>query len=126
MRNTVRAYVKQCHKCQVNKRHLRKYGKLPAKLAITRPWEALCVDLIGPYTLKGRDGTCIDFMCFTMINPAVSWFKIVELPVTELASVIPLGTKGHKGKNACNETKEAYFDKSSAQVGTLVNKIWFT
>ncbi len=45
------------------------------------PWEALCVDLIGPYTLNGKDGSSIDLMCLTMIDPAAtSWFEIVELP----------------------------------------------
>ncbi len=38
---------------QVNERHSQKYGHLPPKLVITTPWKALCVDLIGPYTLKG-------------------------------------------------------------------------
>ena len=41
-----------------------------AKLAIITPWEALCMDLIGPYTFKGKDKTVIDFMCITMIDPA--------------------------------------------------------
>ncbi len=40
------------------------------------PWKALCVDLIGPYTLNGKDGSSIDFMCLTMIDPATSWFEI--------------------------------------------------
>ena len=96
MRNTIRSHVKNCRICQVNKRHKHKYGKLPAKLVITNPWEALCVDLIGPYTLKGNDGTEIDFMCLTMIDPASSWFEIVELPVTTDA-VIPMDTKGQQG-----------------------------
>ncbi len=60
-------------------------------LVITNPWEALCMDLIGPYTLKGKDGTEIDCMCLTMIDPASSRFKIVELPVTADA-VIPMDT----------------------------------
>ena len=76
-----------------------KYGKLPTKLAITNPWEALCVDLIGPYTLKGKDKTQIDFMCITMINPATSWFEIVELPVSQQELDIPTGYKGAKGKD---------------------------
>jgi hypothetical protein len=42
---------------------------------------ALCVDLIGPYSLKGKDGTFIDLMTLTMINTMTSWFKIVELPL---------------------------------------------
>ena len=53
------------------------------------------MDLIGPYTLKGKDGTEIDFMCLTMIDPASSWFEIVELLVTTDA-VIPLDTKGQR------------------------------
>ncbi len=44
------------------------------------PWKALCVDLIGPYTLNGKDGSSINFMCLTMIDPVTSWFEIVELP----------------------------------------------
>ena len=63
------------------------------------PWEALCVDLIGPYTLKGKDKTVIDFMCVTMIDPATSWFEIVELPVSQPMLDIPMGTKGSKGKD---------------------------
>jgi hypothetical protein len=85
MRSTVRSYVKNCRSCQVNKRRSQKYGKLPTKLANITPWEAVCVDLIGlgPYTLRGKDGTEIDFMCLTMIDSASSWFEIVELPVVE-------------------------------------------
>ncbi len=51
------------------------------------------MDLIGPYTLKGKDVTEIDFMCLTMIDPASSWFEIAELPVT-IDAVIPMDTKG--------------------------------
>jgi LSD1 subclass zinc finger protein len=50
------------------------------------------VDLIGPYTPRGKNGTEIDFMHCTMINPASSWFQIVELPVTTDV-VIPMDTK---------------------------------
>jgi hypothetical protein len=69
-----------------------KYGKLPAKHAITNPWEALCVDLIGPYTLKGKDKTQIDFTCITMIDSATSWFEIVKLPVSQHRLDIPKRT----------------------------------
>ena len=48
---------------------------------ISNPWECLCVDLISPYTLKGRDDSQIDFMALTMIDPVSSWFEIVELPL---------------------------------------------
>ncbi len=95
MRTTIRRCIKTCRSCQVNKKHSQKYGHLPPKLVITSPWKALCVDLIGPYTLKGKDGSSIDFMCLTMIDPATSWFEIVELPtVAQEMSVPPASKKG--------------------------------
>jgi hypothetical protein len=89
MCTTIRRYVKTCQSCQVNKRHSQKYGHLPPNLVITTPWKALCVDLIGPYTLKGKDGSRIDFMCLTIIDPATSWFEIVELPTVAQETTFP-------------------------------------
>jgi hypothetical protein len=37
-----------------------------------------------------------------------------------------MGKKGCKGSNTHNKPKDAYFNKSLAQVGFLVNKIWFS
>ena len=122
MHSTIRSYVKNCHSCQVNKRHLQKYGKLPTKLATITPWEAVCVDLIGSYMLHGKNGTEIDFMCLTMIDPASSWFEIVELPVVELS---PTSSSKIKAKSH-DKTMDAYFDKSSSMISTLVNKTWFS
>lgn len=116
MRNQIRRHVKSCRKCQMNKRRPLKYGKLPTKLVESNPWEALCVDLVGPYTLKAKDGTEIDFMCLTMIDPASSWFEIVELPVKDIFK------KNKSGKLE----KSEYFDKTSAQISRLVNKSWFS
>ena len=45
---------------------------------------------------RGKDGTQIDFMCFNMIDPASSWFKVVELLVTT-DMVILEDTKGQRG-----------------------------
>ena len=70
-------------------------GELPTQLVIANPLETLCVDLIGQCTLKGKDGIEINFMCLTMIDPASSWFDIVELPVTTDA-VVPMDTKGQR------------------------------
>jgi hypothetical protein len=84
---------------------------------ISTPWEALCVDLIGPYTLKGKDGSAIDFMALTMINPASSWFKIVELLLAKRLTTMKVN-----GKEIVSE--ELIFDKSSNQIDRLVNKFW--
>jgi hypothetical protein len=97
MRTTIQRYVKTCQSCQVNKRHSQKYGYLPPKLVIMTSWKAFCVDLIGPYTLKGKDGSGIDFMCLTMIIPATSWFEIVELPTVLKRQLFPPRVK-KKGK----------------------------
>ncbi len=83
-------------------------------------WEALCVDLIGPYTLNGKDGSSIDFMCLTMINPATSWFEIVELPKLQRM------TSGSKVPNKNTKKAGMTFDKSSAQISNLVYKTWFS
>ncbi len=92
MRNTIRRYVKSCRSCQVNKRHSLKYGHVPPKLVIMTPWKALCVYLVGPYTLNGKDCSSIDFMCLPMIDTATSWFEIVELPTVRVT--VPKGSKG--------------------------------
>jgi hypothetical protein len=68
------------------------------------PWKALCVDLIGPYTLKGKDGSSIDFMCLAMIDPATSWFKIVEPPTVNLVMTVPPLGKGKKVTSSKNTT----------------------
>jgi hypothetical protein len=127
MRTTIWRYVKTCQSCQVNKRHSQKYRHLPSKLVITTPWKALCVDLIGTYTLKGKDGLSIDAMCLTMINPATSWFKIVELPTVAQDTTVPPTGKGKKvtfDKNT--KVAEPYFGKKSAQISNLVYKTWFS
>ncbi len=82
-----------------------------------------CVDLIVPYTLKGKDGSSIDFMCLTMIDPATSWFKIVELPTVAQETTVPPASKGKKVTFTKNtKVAEPYFDKSSAQISNLVYK----
>jgi hypothetical protein len=124
MRTTIRKHVKSCRSCQVNKRYSQKYGHLPPELVITTPWKALCVDLIGPYTLKGKDGSSIDFMCLTMINPATSWFEIVEL--TTVKTTVPPAGVGKKVTFAKSTKVADYFDKSSTQISNLLYKIWFS
>jgi hypothetical protein len=100
MHTTIQRYVKSCRSCQINKRHSQKYGRVPTKLVITTPCRALCVDLIGLYTLKGKEGTSIDFMCLTMISPATSWFKIVEPPTVAKETPVPPVGKGKKVTSA--------------------------
>ena len=80
MQGHIREHVKRCKHCQLGKKRTRKYGHLPPKIAKTTPWQCVCCDLISPYTLKGKDGSILDFMCLTMIDPPTGWFEIIELP----------------------------------------------
>jgi hypothetical protein len=127
MRNTIQKYNKSGRSCQINTRHSQKYGHVPPKRVITTPWKALCVDLIGPNTLKGKDNSSVDFMCLTMINPSTSWFKIEELPTVTKEMTAPTMDKGKKVTFA-EKTKvtEITFDKSSAQISNLVYMTWFS
>ena len=59
-----------------------------------------------------------------MIDPASSWFGVLELPLTTDA-IIPMDTKRQRGTKTHNNTKLPYFDKSSAMITNLVNKTWF-
>ncbi len=86
-----------------------------------------CVDLIGPYTLKGKNGSSIDFVCLTIIDPATSWFKIVELPTVPQEMTVPPAGKDKKVTfDKKSKVAEPYFDKSSTQISNLVYKTWFS
>jgi hypothetical protein len=77
----------------------------------------VCVDLIGPYTIKikGADNTAQEFMCMTMIDPTTGWFEVVELPTIEVI-------KERDGQEIVVEE----FDKSSACMSYLFNKTWLS
>jgi hypothetical protein len=78
MHKTVIAICKKCKQCQLSKPKLRKLGKLPPKEPEVIPWETVCINLIGHYTIgKGKKETHLH--CLTMINPATGWFEISEV-----------------------------------------------
>jgi hypothetical protein len=64
-------------------------GKLNPKDPEVVPWETVCINLISPYPIgnvkKDSDGKVISNMCstlhaMTMIDPAIRWFEIIEVP----------------------------------------------
>jgi hypothetical protein len=66
-------------------------------------------------------------MCPAIINPATSWFEIVQLATVTQEMTAPPAGKGKKvtfDKNT--KVAESYFDKSSAQISNLVYKTWFS
>ena len=99
----------KCHYCDTcqkfKKKHL-KYGKLPPKLAESTPWDSVCVDCIGPYTVETETGT-YQLNAMTMIDPATGWFEIAHIPdvIVEDKPVI---------------------DKGSARISQLFNSHWLS
>ena len=76
MRNHITNSVSSCESCQRNKRRNRKFGHLPEKEAEAQPWEKMCIDLIGPYTIRRKGQKDLHCQCVTMIDPATGWFEI--------------------------------------------------
>ena len=96
MRDHITNYVSSCPTCQRNKRHQKKYGLLPPKIAESIPWDKLCVDLIGPYKIRRKGKEDLVCRCCTMIDPATGWFEIHQ-----------------------------YDDKRSITVANIVEQEWF-
>ena len=81
MRQLVGKVVRSCHACQTAKGKRLKYGKLPLKDVDTeiQPWRRLCVDTIGPYTIRRKNKKPLNFQAVTMIDPATGWFEMQQL-----------------------------------------------
>ena len=75
-REQITKYVQTCPICQKNKKKVKKYGWLPPKEAETVPWDKMCIDLIGPYTIQRKGSKDLTCRCVTMIDPATGWFEI--------------------------------------------------
>jgi hypothetical protein len=96
MREEITKFVSHCPTCQKNKRYKKKFGILPPKEAEAIPWDKLCVDLIGPYTIRRKGQKNLICKCVTMIDPATGWFEIHQ-----------------------------YDDKSSMSISNIVEQEWF-
>ena len=59
---------------------------LPPKISESDPWVIVCVDLVGPFTIKTTSKTN-SLLALTMIDPATGWFDIVKA-TNKLASSI--------------------------------------
>ena len=72
-----------------DKKTFQKYGHLPEKVAEADPWDVLCIDLIGPYTIERKNKTKkrLTLWALTMIDPATGWFKMREIKTKSADSV---------------------------------------
>jgi Integrase zinc binding domain len=76
MRDQITNYVQACPTFLRNKRKVKKYGHIPPKEAEATPWDKMCIDLIGPYTICRKGKQDLICKCVTTIDPAIGWFEI--------------------------------------------------
>jgi len=89
LRETVHKVCSTCSTCQITKKSHTKYGHLPPKEAEAEPWDKLCVDLVGPYTItssRNKRKKAI-LWAVTMIDPATGWFEMKELKERDAMTV---------------------------------------
>lgn len=60
---------------------------MPAKEAEAEPWDKLCVDMIGPYSIKVKGKQPMTLWCATMIDPATGWFEMQHVKDKEAMTV---------------------------------------
>jgi hypothetical protein len=72
-----RAFLFHLSSLPLTKKERKKYGLLPPKTAESDPWVMVCVDLVGPFTIKTPLKTH-SLLALTMIDPATGWFEIVQ------------------------------------------------
>ena len=70
MEKHIEQFVKKCKICQKNKKQKKKYGKLPAKSINLIPWDTVCVDCVGPYSVTTNTGEKLELNSMTFVDLA--------------------------------------------------------
>ena len=87
MDKDIAAFTKACPTCQRFKKKRKKYGRLPPKDVSMIPWETVCIDLVGPYTVTDKLGKDRTLLAMTFVDPATGWFEITEIPEKSSARI---------------------------------------
>ena len=66
---------------------------MPPKQAEINPWETLCVDLIGPYTIPQKGKNPFKLWRLTIIDPATDWFNMAQIPSKMAAEIADITKK---------------------------------
>jgi hypothetical protein len=67
-----------CPVCQLTKRERKEYGLLPPKIVESDFWVMVCVDLVGPFTIKTSIKTH-SLLAITIVDLALGWFQIAKV-----------------------------------------------
>jgi hypothetical protein len=112
MRNQITNSVTVCSTCQLNKRKAsKKFGHLPEKETEEIPWEKMCIDLIGPYTIRRKGQKNLIRKCVTMINPITSWFESHQYDNKRVITVANIAEE--KWFSRCPWPTQVTFDRGS-------------
>ena len=87
MEKDIAVFTKACPTCQRFKKKRKKYGQLPPKQVSMIPWETVCIDLVGPYTVTDKTGNDRTLLAMTFVDPATGWFEITEIPEKSSARI---------------------------------------
>jgi Integrase zinc binding domain len=77
LRQDVERLCSACQVCQVTNKECKKYGLLPPKTEESDPWVMVCVDRVGPFTMKTPLKTHF-LLALTTIDPVTGCFEIFE------------------------------------------------
>jgi hypothetical protein len=131
-----REWCVKCSTCQKFKKRNHKYGHLPPKeVGELKPWDTVCVDLIGPYKILAKqrqpDGSIkkkdLTLCAMTFVDPATGWFEIAEIPYVDYCSLEQVVKKSKKDEQYLQKVLQSRsMDKSSARISQLFNQVWLS
>ena len=80
MLKTITSFVRQCPYCQRYNKQVHKYGHVPPKeIQQLQPWDEVCVDMIGPWTVKIKNVE-YKFRALTCIDTIICLPEIIPVP----------------------------------------------
>ena len=78
----VKKFVETCDNCQRYKNAARSYGQLPLRDDFPAPFEEVCVDHIGPWTIKVPGLGTLKFEALTIIDSATALVELTRVEST--------------------------------------------
>ena len=121
LRKDVQTTCETCDVCQRTKRTNIKYGHLPEKVAESKPWDILCVDMIGPYTFQRHGKKALTLWCVTMIDPATGWFEMKQ--VKDKVAITVASTVEQTWLTRYPWPTQVIFDKGKEFLGDFANMV---
>lgn len=86
--DVVHQHMSACIACGKQKHDCQRYGHLPAKEVGVKPCQRLCIDIMGPYTVKRSDKKELKTLkCVTMTEPATGLFEVARYDDKQVITV---------------------------------------